>query len=90
MRREKFNKRRALAAPFIRVTTVFSVFHVLVQGKVRPDGFLLDPLTRHEEYLNRTLMSQRNTIISQFSIQRLKMGAWTTILIKERKSKTAS
>ena len=52
------------AAPFIRVTTVFSVFHVLVQGKVLPDGFLLNPLTRHEEYLNTTLMSQRNIIIS--------------------------
>ena len=45
------------AAPFIRVTTVFSVFRVLVQGKVRPDGFLLDPLTRHEEQLNTTPIS---------------------------------
>ena len=79
------------AAPFIRVTTVFSVFHVLVQGKVRPDGFLLDPLTRHEEYLNTTHLSEKyNYLSSPFSIQGMKMGAWTTILIKERKSKTAS
>ena len=40
------------------------VFHVLVDDTFRPDGFLLEPLTRHEEYLNTTLISQGNTIIS--------------------------
>ena len=42
-----------------RVTNTYGihVFHVLVHGTFRPDGFLQEPLTMHEEYLNTTLIS---------------------------------
>ena len=60
LRLEKFNKRRAAYSSNYGI----HVFHVLVHGTFCPDGFLLEPLARHEEYLNTTLISQGNIIIS--------------------------